>query len=96
MKKWIFGLTLIMIVAGLTAFFYARMNVTDYRFDVKSDAIKAPVEVIFDDMAVPHIYAENEKRCDACIGLCACFGASLADGFVATGRCGGIVGIAGC
>ena len=61
MKKWIFGLTLIMIVAGVTAFFYARLNVTDYRFDVKSDAIKAPVEVIFDDMAVPHIYAENEK-----------------------------------
>ena len=61
MKKWIFGLTMVAIVAGLTAFFYTQLNVTDYRFDVKSDAIKAPVEVIFDDMAVPHIYAENEK-----------------------------------
>ena len=61
MKKWIFGLTLVAIVAGLTAFSYARMNVTDYRFDVKSDAITAPIEVVFDDMAVPHIYAENER-----------------------------------
>ena len=33
----------------------------DYEFEVTSDQLEHTVEVIFDDMAVPHIYAENEK-----------------------------------
>ena len=32
----------------------------DYGFDLKSNALEADVEIVFDDMAVPHIYAESE------------------------------------
>ena len=32
----------------------------DYGFDLSSNALAADVEIVFDDMAVPHIYAESE------------------------------------
>ena len=32
----------------------------DYGFDLPSNALAADVEIVFDDMAVPHIYAESE------------------------------------
>ena len=32
----------------------------DYGFDLSSNALEADVEIVFDDMAVPHIYAESE------------------------------------
>ena len=32
----------------------------DYGFDLPSNALAADVEILFDDMAVPHIYAESE------------------------------------
>lgn len=32
----------------------------DYGFTLHSEQVRAPVEVIFDDIGVPHIYAENE------------------------------------
>ena len=32
----------------------------DYGFDLSSNVLAADVEIVFDDMAVPHIYAESE------------------------------------
>ena len=60
MKKlrWILILLLFSGISGV--FFYIHSNATDYGFELHSDAVSAPVEVVFDDMAVPHIYAQTE------------------------------------
>jgi penicillin amidase len=42
-------------------YYYADGTATNYNFSIKSDAVSSEVEIIFDDNAVPHIYANNEK-----------------------------------
>ena len=49
------------------AFFFVQSHRPDYNFDIAADGVSAPVEVVFDDMAVPHIYADNEA--DAMLAL---------------------------
>ena len=49
------------------AVFFVQSHRPDYNFDIAADGVSAPVEVVFDDMAVPHIYADNEA--DAMLAL---------------------------
>ncbi len=56
---WVFTGMVFLVVASV--FLFAYFNAPDYNFELSSDAVSAPVEVIFDDMAVPHIYAETES-----------------------------------
>ena len=49
------------------AVFFVQSHQPDYNFDIAADGVSAPVEVVFDDMAVPHIYADNEA--DAMLAL---------------------------
>tara|TARA_B110000503_G_scaffold94920_1_gene142907 strand:+ start:419 stop:2791 length:2373 start_codon:yes stop_codon:yes gene_type:complete len=60
MKKFLWGLLALILFGIAVVFGYTRINTTDYNFQLISDGVSAPVEVIFDDMAVPHIYAETE------------------------------------
>ena len=53
-------LILLAIGAGYTFYFF-QSHQTDYSFELESADIGASVEVVFDDMAVPHIYAESEN-----------------------------------
>ena len=52
------GLLLVLLLAYVV--YFVQTSSTDYSFSLASDAVSAPVEIIFDDMAVPHIYAETE------------------------------------
>ncbi len=64
MKKlfiFIIGLIALLSVVLIGVFFYISNTATDYNFSIKSDAVSSEVKVIFDDNAVPHIYANNEK-----------------------------------
>ena len=53
------GLLLVLLLAYLV--YFAQTSQTDYNFILQSETVSAPVEVVFDDMAVPHIYAERES-----------------------------------
>ena len=53
-------LVAILLVCAIAVFAFVKHFEPDYAFEISSDAVSAPVEVIFDDMAVPHIYAQNE------------------------------------
>ena len=59
--KQIFPVIAVM-VAMLSTLVYitTRTIAPDYHFELKTDAVMAEVEILFDDMAVPHIYAESE------------------------------------
>ena len=47
------------MVAMLSTLVYitTRTIAPDYHFELKTDAVMADVEILFDDMAVPRIYA---------------------------------------
>ena len=51
---------LFLLLAGCVLYF-VQSHQTDYSFELESADIGAPVEVVFDDMAVPHIYAKSEN-----------------------------------
>ena len=50
---------LLVLLAGYFVYF-VQSHRPDYGFDIQSDGVSGPVEVVFDDMAVPHIYANSE------------------------------------
>ena len=60
MKKLLWSLIVLIFSGLLLLFLFIQSNAPDYNFELHSDAVSAPVEVVFDDMAVPHIYAETE------------------------------------
>ena len=61
MKKTLIalGVIVVLLIGGIVSFVYTHGP--DYEFHIVSGGVTAPVEVVFDDMAVPHIYAENES-----------------------------------
>jgi penicillin amidase len=60
MKKLLWSLVLLLFSGLFVLFLFIRSNAPDYNFQLHSAEISAPVEVMFDDMAVPHIYADTE------------------------------------
>ena len=48
------------LVLCLALFVLIQTSATDYNFDISSSDIGSDVRIVFDDMAVPHIYAESE------------------------------------
>ena len=61
MKKAGIALGLLLVFFFGYAYFFVQSHKPEYDFQLQSDAVSAPVEVVFDDMAVPHIYAESER-----------------------------------
>ncbi|MCK5824293.1 MAG: penicillin acylase family protein [Ichthyobacteriaceae bacterium] len=61
LKIVLYSVITIIVVVALSAYFYTKSASTNYKFNINSEEVSAKVEIIFDDMAVPHIYAENEK-----------------------------------
>ncbi|WP_082391308.1 penicillin acylase family protein [Jiulongibacter sediminis] len=59
-KKVILGLLALIILglAGVCA--YLQYLQPSYSGELKIENLKAPVEVIYDDYAIPHVYAQNE------------------------------------
>lgn len=61
MKNVLKALGLLLVLLIVYVIWFVQTSGTDYSFTLSSDAVSAPVEIIFDDMAVPHIYAETEN-----------------------------------
>lgn len=60
MKNVLKALGLLVVLLILCTLVFVQSSGTDYSFTLKSDAVSAPVDIVFDDMGVPHIYAEKE------------------------------------
>ena len=61
MKNVLKALGLLLVLLVVYVIWFVQTSGTDYSFTLSSDAVSAPVEILFDDMAVPHIYAETEN-----------------------------------
>ena len=55
------GLIVILSLCGAGGYAYLKSTAPDYSGNLTVKAIHEPVEVLFDEFAVPHIYAENEE-----------------------------------
>ena len=59
------GLLLVLLLGCMAWFIQSHRP--DYSFNIQAEGISSPVNITFDDMGVPHIYAESER--DAMFGL---------------------------
>ena len=50
----------IFLLLGVSLYLFIQSSSTDYNFEILSSEIERDVRIVFDDMAVPHIYAESE------------------------------------
>ena len=50
----------IFLILGVSLYLFIQSSSTDYNFEILSSHIERDVRIVFDDMAVPHIYAESE------------------------------------
>lgn len=61
LKRLLWGLLIIIFAVVIGGYFYLRSLKADYNANVKLQGLKAEVEVLYDDYAIPHIYAQNEE-----------------------------------
>ena len=67
--KWLVLLTFaLLVVAGGVAWRTLRGTVPDLRGEVRLAGLQAPVEVLFDEWGVPHIYARDAEDAWAALG----------------------------
>ncbi|MEN8138760.1 MAG: penicillin acylase family protein [Bacteroidota bacterium] len=55
------SIIVVLLIALIGFSFYLKSTSTNYNFEISSDKVDSKVKIIFDDNAVPHIYAETEK-----------------------------------
>lgn len=60
MKKIAFSLLALIVVIVFGLYFFAKSTTTNYNFTINSSEVEHNVRVVFDDNAVPHIYADSE------------------------------------
>ena len=63
MKKavlFFYVIVAIFLLLGVSLYLFIQSSSTDYNFEILSSEIERDVRIVFDDMAVPHIYAESE------------------------------------
>jgi penicillin amidase len=59
-KKILLGLLILLVVASIGIYFWLQGTKPKLDGELQLKGLKAPVEVIYDDYGVPHIYAQNE------------------------------------
>lgn len=57
---FILGLFALLLVILISVYFYIGKTATNYNFTLNTDDVTSEVKIVFDDNAVPHIYANNE------------------------------------
>jgi len=58
--KFSFGILAVLAFVIIGIYFYINNTATNYNFDISSNKVSSEVKIIFDDNAVPHIYANSE------------------------------------
>ena len=61
LKRVSIGLLAVVLVAAVSGYLWLRSLNPDYSGEVRLPGLKAPVEVVFDEHAVPHIKAQSEE-----------------------------------
>ena len=61
LKKIIAAILLLLVSLALGVYIYLRYLLPTYNGELKLQGLSVPVEVIYDDYAIPHIYAQNEE-----------------------------------
>jgi len=61
LKRILLGLLVVVLLALLGGWLYLRQLRPDYSAELQLPGLKAPVEIYYDDYAVPHIYAQNKE-----------------------------------
>lgn len=63
--KWIKWLLIVVVVLALAAvaavYFVLRAQAPVYNGELELEGLSAPVEVLYDEYGIPHIYAQNEE-----------------------------------
>jgi len=60
-KRILIGLLGLIFIAALALYFYLNSTKPTYSGELTLAGLKEPVEVLYDDYGVPHIYAQNEE-----------------------------------
>jgi penicillin amidase len=60
-KKFLIVLLFLVVTIGLGSWYWLRSLVPNFTADLQLQGLQAPVEVLYDDFGVPHIYAGNEE-----------------------------------
>lgn len=60
-KRILIGLLGLILIAALALYFYLNSSKPVYSGELTLAGLKEPVEVLYDDYGVPHIYAQNEE-----------------------------------
>jgi penicillin amidase len=66
-KRIFIGIVFLLLLLLIGAYFYVQHQKPTYKGKLKLADLKKPVEVYFDSIGVPHIYAKNQK--DAYIAM---------------------------
>ena len=67
-RKILFALFIIAAVLYSTGYFFLRSDLPHYDGQLLLNGLKGEVRVVFDDHAIPHIYAENEEDAYRALG----------------------------
>lgn len=60
-KKILFGLLILIVLTGIGAWLWLNSFKPDLNTELNLKGLKSPVEVLYDDYGIPHIYAQNEE-----------------------------------
>jgi penicillin G amidase len=61
LKRILIGLLALILIAALALYFFLNSTKPDYSGELTLAGLKEPVEVLYDDFGIPHIYAQNEE-----------------------------------
>jgi penicillin G amidase len=61
LKRIIVGLIILLILIATGIFFYLQYLKPNYEGELQLEGLSDKVEVLYDDYAIPHIYAQNEQ-----------------------------------
>jgi penicillin amidase len=68
LKRIIVGLLVLLVLLAAWGYFHLRGQVPELSRQLRMPGLKGPVEVLYDDHAIPHIYASNEEDLFAAFG----------------------------
>ena len=60
-KRILMGLLIVVVLLGLGVFVWLKSKVANHDQEINLQGLTQPVEVLWDDFGIPHIYAQTEE-----------------------------------
>lgn len=61
LKKILLGVLILVVLIAIGLFFWLKSFKPDLNTELQLKGLKNPVEVLYDDYGIPHVYAQNEE-----------------------------------